>query len=220
MAEKPTDRRALGQALARVGQATGVLGALMILGGSVAPWVSLSLFGLPLAASGVLFSGIWSACAGLLGLLSLRRVPLFTLVFALVATGIGATQGKTTLQRVSRHMLSLRLRLAPVNARLEQVHLTPIEPFGEATRAQPGPGPLFVVLGGGALALGSVGIALGARWRATCPQCRVLWPEQRLASLLYCPGCGFKRTDSLQCPRCWQLTQPTDKHCPQCGERL
>lgn len=217
---KQGDRRRLGTWLWHGGRLLGSAGALGVLAGSIAPWVQLSLFGTALTAPGVLFAGAWSAAAGLVALSVLRRAPLVAALAGIVALGIGVSQGKLAVQSVTRQMLSLRMRLLPVNARLEQVRLSPIEPFGEAGRAEPGPGPAWVTLGGAALLLGGVAAGLGARWRRSCPQCRLVWSDERLPTLLHCPGCGLRRTSARQCQSCWHVAEKTDKHCVHCGEAL
>ena len=217
---KQADRRKLGTWLWHGGRLLGGGGALGVLAGSVAPWVQFSLFGIPLAAPGMLFAGAWSAAAGLVGLSALRRAPFVAAMTGLLALGIGMSQGKVAVQSVSRQILSLRMRLMPVNARLEQIRLSPIEPFGEVSRAEPGPGPSWVVLGGAALLLAGIATAFGERWRRSCPQCRLIWSDERLATLLHCPGCGLHRTSARQCQTCWHVAEKSDKHCAHCGEAL
>ena len=217
---RQADRRRLGAWLWHGGRLLSGGGALGVLAGSVAPWVQLSLFGIPLAAPGVLFAGAWSAAAGLVGLSVLRRAPFVAAVAGLVALGIGVSQGKPAVQAVTRQILSLRMRLLPVNARLEQVRLSPIEPFGEVSHAEPGPGPAWVALGGAVLLLGGVAAGLGERWRRSCPQCQLVWSDERLPTLLHCPGCGLRRTSARQCQNCWHVAEKSDKHCAHCGEAL
>lgn len=217
---KQQDRRKLGAWLWHGGRLLGSGGALGVLAGSVAPWVQLSLFGVPLAAPGVLFAGAWSAAMGMIGLASLRRAPLVAALAGVVALGVGVSQGQVAVKSVSRQILSLRMRLMPVNARLEQVRLSPIEPFGEVSKAEPGPGPKWVVLGGALLTLGGIAATLGERWRRSCPQCRLVWSDERLSTLLHCPGCGLRRTSARQCQTCWHVAQRSDTHCSTCGEVL
>jgi len=218
----PRDRRVLGKALLWLGLCLSGLGALITLGGSVAPWVLFSVFGVPLAAPGLLFAGAWSALAGVLALSRLRRTPLLVAACGVVALLAGTVGGKEAPRVVAKQLLSLRLRLAPVNARLEQVSLAPIEPFGELTRNRDitGPGPAWVVCGGGLLLLGGLATFFGDRWQRACPQCQEIWSDTRLPEMLHCPGCGFKRTDSRQCSRCFQVALATDKHCTHCGNAL
>ena len=220
MASKKPDRRTLGLWLWQGGRLLGGGGALVVLAGSVAPWVLFSLFGVPLAAPGVVFAGAWSAAAGWAGMAALRRAPLLAAIAGIIALGIGMSSGKTAVRSVSKQILSLRLRLSPINARLEQIHLAPIEPFGDVAKAEPGPGPGWVILGGALLALGGASATLGERWRRCCPQCRMFWPDERLASLLHCPGCGLKRTNARQCTRCWHVAHGKDTHCATCGDIL
>lgn len=216
------DRRKVGFGLYWFGLLTGSAGALVTLIGSVAPWVQFSVFGVPLAGPGILFAGVWSALSGTLAFRTLARLPLLAAGCGLIAITVGNLGGKQAPRQVTQQMLSLRLRLAPINTRLEQVNLAPIEPFGQLSRSQDlsGPGPRWVVLGGALTLLGALAVALGNRWRRSCPQCRALWPESRLAELLHCPGCGFKRTDARQCPRCFQIALKTDKNCTRCGSEL
>lgn len=213
------DRRPWGRVLWWLGLALGSVGALLTLVGSVLPWVEFSVFGVPLAAPGVLFTGAWSALASATSLRALRRVPLLAGACGLGALAVGVVGGREAPRQLTRQMLALRLRLAPTNARLEQVNLAPIEPFGPVGRAQDlvGPGPRWVVTGGLLTALGALGVGLGDRWRRSCPQCHVLWPEARLTELLHCTGCGLKRTDARQCPRCFYVLLASDKHCARCG---
>jgi hypothetical protein len=215
-----TDRRRLGAWLWHGGRLLASGGALGVLAGSIAPWVQLSLFGVPLAAPGLLFAGAWSAAAGLVGLSILRRAPFIAAIAGVIALGVGMSQGKPAVQSVSRQILSVRMRLMSVNRRLEQVRLSPIEPFGEVSRAEPGPGPTGVVFGSVVLVLGGISAGLGERWRRCCPQCRTLWPESRLPTLLHCPGCGLRRTSARQCQSCWHVAEKSDKHCAHCGEAL
>ena len=218
----PKDRRKLGLCLWWCGLVLGSGGALLTLAGSIAPWVVFSVFGVPLAAPGVLFAGAWSALSGTLAFCVLRRTPILAGACGFIALAVGTVGGKDAPRQLTHQMLSLRLRLAPVNARLEQVNLAPIEPFGNVSRAKDlaGPGPKWVILGGIITMLSALGVAIGDRWRRSCPQCRVLWPETRLTELLHCPGCGLKRTNARQCQRCFHIARASDTNCTRCGNTL
>ena len=91
---------------------------------------------------------------------------------------------------VARQVLQIQLALAPVNEKLAQVTLPPIEPFASLGPADSytGSGGSWVIGGGTALTFGGALIFAGGRVGRTCAHCRALWPKKPPARTALLPA--------------------------------
>ena len=204
-----------------IGFLLGSVGAALALAGALLPWAHLTVFGWDVSLPGILWSaGAFTVFLALLGLLALARLPLLTGTLGclcLVAVGVGRSAPP---REVVRKLLELRQTLAPVNARLEQVRLPTIEPFGEGVgRASEhaGPGSVVALWGAALLTRGGVSRFAGVRESRRCGACRTLWPSSRLENLRFCPACGVARFAGPHCAHCGEPLKPGDKFCFRCG---
>jgi RNA polymerase subunit RPABC4/transcription elongation factor Spt4 len=197
------------------------VGALSLIVGGILPWARFSLLGTEIGIPGALQ---WGSVTIVIGLLVLyltglrRRLPLLVMLLGLVAVCIGVWAQEETGKQVRRQLLALENRLAPVNARLAEVTLPPIEPFGPGLgRSQDyrGPGPLWTILGGTGLALGGTLSFVGGRLGRSCRKCGVAWRTGRI--VLFCPSCGTPTGRTDTCVQCRAPLERGDRHCASCG---
>ena len=213
-------RDPLGATLGAADPLLTIAGALTALAGAVLPWIRLELFGVPVAVPGVAGLGLVGAAAAALALLRLRPFPVARLLLALIPLIVGVHGARSVGRDAARSLLSLQVRLAAVNARLEQVSLPPLEPFGAIGRRREltGPGPLWMGWGGGLLVGGALaGIAAGRR-RRTCLACGTLWRPERASWLAFCPACGARADGLRACGACRGPLEPGDQFCGSCGK--
>jgi hypothetical protein len=205
------------------GTGTGLTfaGALALIIGGILPWARFQLLGAEIGIPGAVE---WGAVTIVLGLLVLsvtvirRRLPLLVMAMGFVALGIGLRAQGETGRQVRGRMLSVENIIAPVNARLAQVALPPIEPFGPGLGRQQdyvGPGPLWTALGGAGLALGGTLGFVGGRLSRSCGSCGALWRTGR--PVLFCPSCGTPATRIAICARCLTPREAGDRFCVACG---
>ena len=207
--------------LSGAGFLLGSVGAALAVAGALLPWAHLTVFGWEFALPGILWSaGGATVFLALLSLFALARLPILTGVLGLVCF-FAVAQGRSAPPReVVRRLLELRQTLAPVNARLEQVSLPPIEPFGAGVgRAadHAGPGGSVALWGAALLTLGGAVRFAGLRENRRCGGCRTLWGISRLETLRFCPSCGVARFPGPHCKNCGDPLAAHDRFCVRCG---
>ncbi|MBC8101107.1 MAG: zinc ribbon domain-containing protein [Cytophagales bacterium] len=196
-------------------------GAFALVVGGVLPWMRFSLFGIAVGVPGV--TG-WGAATATIGLLTLsasllrRRAPLLVSVLGMVALIVGQRAQQETGPGFLKRLLAFENAIAPVNARLAQVALPPIEPFGAGigrSRDYLGPGPLWTVVGGATLAIGAALTFAGGRLGRSCGHCGALWRTGR--SVRFCPACGTDAGGPVLCLQCRTPLESGDGFCAVCG---
>jgi len=201
------------------GYAFGFLGGGTALLGAILPWAQVAVFGLPLPLTGILTYGAICAATTVIGLLTLRNFPLI----AVLAGVLGAFCALTTRNLVARDLMgrviSIERAIAPVNSRLAQVALEPIEPFegiGPVSRYL-GPGALIAAVGGFGLAAGGVLAFAGMRMQRSCGVCGSVWSDSRRPN--FCPNCGNEVASTPLCRHCHAPLVKGDKFCVECGNQ-
>lgn len=216
-----TDIRSGSNWLRWTGAALTLGGALASIAGGILPWARFTLLGMVVGIPGALE---WGAVTTGIGLLVLsvnglrRRLPLLVMILGLVGFGIGLQAQKETGRLMRGRLLSLENSLAPVNARLAQVTLPPIEPFGPGIGRSGdylGPGPLWTIWGGAALALGGTLSFTGGRLGRSCGYCGCLWKTGRVVR--FCPSCGKPTQKTDLCIQCRSPLEGKDRFCAACG---
>lgn len=196
-------------------------GALSLIVGGILPWARFQILGTEIGIPGAVE---WGAVTIVVGLLVLsvtglrRRLPLLVMVLGLVGLVIGMRAQEETGKHVRGRLLAVENSIAPVNARLAQVALPPIEPFGPGLGRSGdylGPGPLWTVVGGACLALGGTLSFTGERLGRSCRRCGVLWRTGR--TVLFCPSCGTSTGRTDACIRCLSSLESGDRFCASCG---
>ena len=196
-------------------------GALLLIVGGILPWAKFHVFGSEIGIPGLTD---WGAVTVVIGVLVLsvrllhRRMPLLVMVLGLAVMFIALQAQKEIGLKVRGRMLLLENAIAPVNARLAQAALPPLEPFGSGIgRAQDyqGPGPTWTFAGGVGLALGGTLAFTGGRLGRSCRRCGALWRTGRL--VLFCPSCGTSTGRADICRQCRSPLEKRDHHCVSCG---
>ncbi len=196
-------------------------GALLLIVGGILPWAKFHIFGSEVSIPGLTD---WGAVTVVIGVLVLsmrvlhRRMPLLVMVLGLVGMFIALQAQKEMGLKVRGRMLLLENAIAPVNARLAQAALSPLEPFGPSIgRAQDyqGPGPTWTFAGGVGLALGGALAFSGGRLGRSCRSCGTLWRTGRL--VLFCPSCGMSTGRANICRQCRSPLENRDRYCVSCG---
>lgn len=204
-----------------IGALLGALGAALALAGALLPWARLAVFGWEIALPGILWSaGAAAVFFGLLGLAALARLPALSAALGLLCLLTVAPGRSVPPREVVRKLLELRRTLAPINARLEQATLAPLEPFGAGVgRASEhtGPGGMVVLWGAAFLVLGGAARFVGLRENRRCCGCQTIWENARLDGLRFCPGCGVARFPGLHCSGCGEPLETEDRYCQRCG---
>jgi hypothetical protein len=187
--------------------------------GGVLPWAQFAVFGIPLALPGLLTWGALTAGAGLLALTSARRVPLAGVALGLAAMVGGGVAQQAVGRGVVQTLLRVERALAPVNARLAEATLPPVEPFRSIRPARDyvGAGPTWTLWGGAALALGSACRFAGGRLRRTCASCGATWEVDRADDVIFCPRCGTQAAPVTGCRACHAPLRKGDRFCWRCG---
>ena len=208
--------------LSGAGFLLGGAGAMLAVAGALLPWAHLTVFGWEIALPGILWgAGAATVFLALLCLFALVRLPILTGVLGLVCFFTVALGRPAPPREVVRRLLELRQTLAPVNARLEQVSLPPIEPFGAGVgrvAEHTGPGSAVALWGAALLTLGGVSCFAGLRENSRCRSCRTFWERSRLEFLRFCPVCGVARFPGPHCARCGEPRKSEDKFCLRCGD--
>jgi hypothetical protein len=215
------NNRALWRGVAGFGEAIGLAGGITLGVGACLPWATFALFGWPVLLPGLFFGGAITAGVGLAGLALVRRAPLLAVVCGLAGFALSVTAADRVGAAVVGGILRIERSLSPVNSRLAQIGLPPIDPAPGIgpRRDYVGPGILWSVLGGEALTLGAgLRLAAGRRSRA-CTDCGFVWPERRARVIHFCPRCGHAAgpASALVCPSCHQLRERRDLYCATCG---
>lgn len=192
-------------------------GGLAVIVGGVLPWARFVVFGVPVALPGVAVGGALAAMLGVLGFVNARR-PLLAMLLGIACFIIGGMAQREVGQTVRRQILRAELTLAPMNDRLAQVALPPLEPFQGIGSADSyvGPGPLWTLFGGAGLALGGVLRFAGGRQARQCLSCGLVWSAGR--EVHFCPRCGTSAAaPGAGCPACHRPLAPGDSFCVHCG---
>lgn len=199
----------------------GGAGAMLAVTGALLPWAQLTVFGWEIALPGILWgAGAATAFLALLSLFALARLPAIAGFLGLACFVTVALGRPAPPREVVRRLLELRRTLAPVNAKLEQATLAPIEPFGAGVgRAadHAGPGGSVALWGAALLTLGGAARFAGLRENRRCGGCRTLWPASRLEGLRFCPSCGVARFPGPHCNNCGDPLATGDRFCVRCG---
>lgn len=222
--QKPFPFRTVGYALTALGIAFVLCGAAGLVIAAALPWATVTLLNTSLSVPG--FALGWGGVSAGIGVLCvaqfgfLRRFAFIALGLGVAAAGIGLHAERETGKSVVRYLLNIQRRLAPVNARLAEVTLPPIEPFGSRInrrRDYVGAGVGYTIWAGGAVAAGSVLLMAGDRWRRTCGYCRRAWSAKRGESVSFCPNCGKRPVSVPLCTECATPLLRGERFCPVCG---
>ncbi|MBC8140178.1 MAG: zinc ribbon domain-containing protein [Armatimonadetes bacterium] len=208
-----------------------VLGIVSVLSGAAGlviaaalPWATVTLLNTPLAIPGLALgwggvtAGIGVICVAQFGIL--RRFAYLGIALGVAAAYIGVRAERETGESVVRYLLNVQRRLAPVNARLAEVTLPPIEPFGAAIKTRRdyvGAGVGYTIWAGGVVAAGSVLLVAGERLRRTCGYCRRAWSAKRGETVSFCTNCGKQPASVPLCAGCATPLLRGEKFCPVCG---
>ena len=207
--------------LSWIGALLGSFGAALATVGALLPWAHFTVFGGEIALPGVLWSaGAATAFLASLALIALARLPALSAVLGIVCFFTVALGKSVPPREVVRRQLELRRTLAPVNARLEQAMLAPVEPFGAGVgRADDhaGIGGTVALWGAALLTLGGAARFAGLREIRRCSGCRTLWPASRLGGLRFCPACGVASFPGPHCGGCGEPLATGDRFCARCG---
>lgn len=206
--------------LRSVGNILSILSALGLILSSLLPWAQFTFFGNEVRFPGVIGWGMLTLLIGVLTLAAgwLRRLPLLMVLLGLLSILAALQAERDAGKAVRRRILETRMMMAPVNARLEQITLPPVEPFGPGIRPARdyvGPGPLYAAIAGSMLALGATLTFVGGRMGRSCGVCGALWREGR--AVFFCPACGVSAGKSHLCPVCHNPREPGDHFCVRCG---
>ena len=210
-------RRRYARLLRWLGLSVGVFGGAAALIGAVLPWAMVTAFGVPLSLPGVLTWGAVSGLFALIGLLTLRSAPLVACLAGAFCVVLSFSLRDTAAREMQARVIRVERAIAPLNERMAQIALSPIEPFsgiGPAARYR-GPGPLWCLWGGAGLMAGA-GIAFaGENLRRRCVSCGFLASAHR--ALRYCPNCGAQCIALPLCPHCHAPLDKRDRFCGACG---
>ena len=222
----PSPYRVAGTLLQILGGAATLAGGAALVVASALPWAKFTAFGAHIEVPGVLGVGSLTASLGLLllaGFGTVRRFPLLGVLLGVAAWQTGVYAERETGKLIVRYLLAVNVRLAPVNARLAEVNLPPVEPFGGAIgawRDHMGIGITYTEQAGQVAALGSVALLAGGIARRTCRFCHRTWRAKRGDNPHFCPNCGGTAHAVPLCPRCASETERGERFCPNCGESL
>lgn len=221
---KPLPFRLLGRGTSGVGIALVLAGAVGLVVAAALPWATLTVLNTPVALPGVavglgaITAAIGVICIAQFGIL--RRFAYLGVALGLLAAYIGVRAEAETGKVIVQQLLAVQRRLAPVNARLAEVSMPPIEPFGSAIgsrRDHVGVGIGYTAWAGAVVATGSVLLLAGERLRRTCGNCSRAWNAKRGETPAHCPRCGNKNTDETLCHRCNTPLLRGETFCVTCG---
>lgn len=203
--------------LVGIGFTLVILGSGAVIWGSLLPWLTVKVFDVAIVVPGVVGLGAATAAIGLLTLTRSRSYPPITLLLGLLCLFIGNAAPIVIGRQVARQVLEIKQRLSPINERLEQVNLPPIEPFtgGVISQNYVGSGPLWTFWGGAMLVAGATLQFAGNRLRRTCAACGQYWHPGR--DISFCSHCGAVASDLLRCKRCLEPLEKEDQFCVHCG---
>lgn len=216
-----------GKVLRGVGFLTGILSAVGLIVAAALPWAQLTVLQAPIKIPGVV-TGVGSITAAI-GVLVLaqfgiwRRFPLLGILFGAVACYIGMRAEAESGIIVRKYLLETQYRLLPINRRLTQVGLPPIEPTGSgiaSRREYTGIGTTYTAWAGVGVITGSLFLCAAEFMLRTCPNCRRIWNSKRGEDVIFCPACGYTVTPEPICPHCAAAVLRGEKYCATCGEKL
>ena len=222
---RPGHFRTVGRVLTGIGIVTVLMGAVGLIVAAALPWAILTVLNLPVSLPGAALG--WGAVTAGIGVIAiaqfgfLRRFAWLGIVLGLLAAYIGVRAQNETGKVIVQYLLRVQGRLAPINARLAEVTLPPIEPFGSGIGARKdhvGTGPGYTVWAGATLATGSLLLLVGERFRHTCSHCRRVWSAKRSEHIPFCPHCGNRTSTELLCVRCASPLLRGERFCAECGE--
>ncbi|MBC7807249.1 MAG: hypothetical protein H7145_14000 [Akkermansiaceae bacterium] len=217
--------RTLGRVTTGFGIAAVLLGAAGLVVAAALPWATLTVLNTPLYLPGAAL-GVGAITAGL-GVVAiaqfgfLRRFAWVGVVIGLIAMYIGIRAQSETGKAVVGFLLTVQRRLAPINARLAEVSLPPIEPVGSAIGSRKdhvGSGPGYTTWAGATVAAGSLLLLVGERLRHTCRNCRRAWSAKHGETTPFCPHCGTRTSTDVVCARCAAPILRGERFCAACGE--
>lgn len=196
-------------------------GGVLVVIGSVLPWVYVPLAGGSVPVPGLLG---WGALTLLAGAWLARRPAWWG---GLLAGGVSlfagwrAFSGLPTAVRAGTLMLEQRIQ--PPNDLLAQFGLAPITLFnlGLPWSQLRGPGPMTVLLGSCLAVFGGAAVLLSsAQTRAlgVCPSCGHRDRFGRTSA--FCVACGGPMLAERACPSCHTFAEPGDHFCAVCGAGL
>jgi hypothetical protein len=207
------------------GIAAVLCGAAGLVVAAALPWATLTVLNTPVFLPGVALGlGGITAALGVIAIAQfgiLRRFAWLGIVLGLIAVYIGVRAQNETGKAVVGFLLTIQRRLAPINARLAEVSLPPIEPVGAGIGSRKdhvGAGPGYTIWAGATVAAGSLFLLVGERLRHTCPHCRRAWSAKHGESTPFCPHCGSRTSTEVVCARCASPILRGEKFCAACGE--
>lgn len=217
--------RTVGYVLTGLGITAVLLGAAGLIVAAALPWATLTVLNTPISLPGAAL-GVGAITAGL-GVIAiaqfgfLRRFAWVGIVLGLIAVYIGVRAQNETGKVVVGFLLTVQRRLAPINARLAEVSLPPIEPVGSGIGSRKdhiGPGPGYTIWAGATVAAGSLLLLVGERLRHTCMHCRRAWSAKHGETTPFCPHCGNRTSTTIVCARCASPILRGERFCAACGE--
>ncbi len=221
---KPIPFRVAGYILTALGVVSVLSGAAGLIVAAALPWATVTLLGTPIAIPGIVL--VWGGVTATIGVLCvaqfgvLRRFAYLGVALGVTAAIIGVRAERETGAATVRYLLDIQRRLAPVNARLAEATLPPIEPFGAAIKARRdyvGAGIGYTIWAGGVVAAGSVLLVAGERLRRTCGYCRRAWSARRGENISFCTNCGNRPASDPLCAGCAAPLLRDERFCPVCG---
>ena len=221
---KPIPFRTAGYILTALGFVSLFLGAIGLVVAAALPWATVTFLKVPVSIPGAALgwggvtAGIGVLCVAQFGFL--RRFAWLGLALGLVAAYIGIRAEAETGKTVINSIIKTRLQLAYVNARLAQVSLPEIEPFGSTIKPRDeyiGAGVGYTIWAGGVVASASVLLIAGERLRRTCGYCRHAWSARRGEDISYCTSCGERATNAPLCTECSTPLLRRERFCSVCG---
>jgi ssDNA-binding Zn-finger/Zn-ribbon topoisomerase 1 len=216
-----------GKVLRGIGWLLGIVGAVGLIVAATLPWAQLTILQNNIPIPGVVAGvGVITAAIGLLILAQFgiwRRFPLLGVLLGIVAWAIGAWAQEQSGIRVRKFLLETQIKLSPINRRLMEIGLPPIEPTGsgiQSRRAYTGIGTVYTAWAGAGVTTASALLFIAEYMLRTCPHCRRVWSAKRGENIHFCPACGGDVTKDPICPHCAAPALHGEKFCVDCGEEF
>ncbi len=216
--------RTLGRVFTALGVATVLAGGAGLVVASALPWAIFTVLRTEISIPGIALG--WGGVTAGLGILVIaqfgfvRRFAWLGIMLGLLAAYLGNRAGNETGKAVVGCLLTVQRRLSPINSRLAQLNLPPIEPVGETVgsrRDHVGPGPGYTVWAGAVVAGGALLLLAGERLRHTCGNCRRAWSARHGEAIPFCPYCGARTSTAVICARCAAPILRGERFCAVCG---